>query len=391
MTRRIVVLGSTGSIGVQALDVLAQGRGAELPLQLVGLAAGSSWQPVLAQASAFSVDTVYFADDDAAVAARAALGDLATDGTIHIAASIDELLDRAEPDVVLNAVVGFAGLAASVATLERGIDLALANKESLVAAGELCLRIAERTGARIIPVDSEHSALQQCMSDSPLEEISSLVLTASGGPFRGMARADLANVSVAQALAHPTWNMGGKISIDSATLMNKGLELIEAMVLFDLPADAIETIVHPLSIVHALVRHRDGPLLAHLGWPDMRVPIAWALHWPVRPEIPARRLDLAQMPALTFEEPDLVTFRCLPLARDAARQGGGAPCVLNAANEVAVERFLAGQLSFLKIADVVDSTLQQVEAGAAPDSIEAAAELDARARDAARAHAGVEQ
>lgn len=391
MTRRVVVLGSTGSIGVQALDVLAEGRGAELPLQLVGLAAGTSWQPVLAQASAFAVDTVYFADPAAADAARTALGDLATDGTLHVVESIDELLDRTQPDVVLNAVVGFAGLAASIATLERGIDLALANKESLVAAGALCLSIAERTGARIIPVDSEHSALQQCMSDSPLEEISSLVLTASGGPFRGRVRADLANVTVAEALAHPTWNMGGKISIDSATLMNKGLELIEAMVLFDLPADDIETIVHPLSIVHALVRHRDGSLLAHLGWPDMRIPIAWALHWPVRPDVPARRLDLADMPALTFEEPDLATFRCLALARDAARQGGGAPCVLNAANEVAVERFLAGDLGFLEIADVVEDALQRVEAGPAPESLDAAADLDARARDAARSRAGIQQ
>jgi len=385
MTTRVVILGATGSIGVQALDVLVEARGAEQPLKLVGLGAGTSWQAVLAQATSFEVDHVYFADLDAAAEALTALGPLANvEGGIHVAATVDELLERTQPDIVLNAVVGFAGLAASLATLERGIDLALANKESLVAAGDLCLAVAERTGARIIPVDSEHSALQQCMADSPLEEIDSLVLTASGGPFRGRTRSDLAHVTVEEALAHPTWDMGGKISIDSATLMNKGLELIEAMVLFDLPADSVETIVHPHSIVHALVRHRDGSMLAHLGWPDMRVPIAWALHWPTRPTVAAaRRLDLAAMPALSFEEPDLDTFRCLALARDAARAGGGAPCVLNAANEIAVEHFLAGRLGFLQIADVVEQVLTDVPAGDAPASYDAAFALDAEARIAA--------
>jgi 1-deoxy-D-xylulose-5-phosphate reductoisomerase len=388
VTRRVVVLGSTGSIGVQALDVLAESRGSDDPLEIVGLSAGTSWQPLLLQASAFDVGMVYLADAGASALAQGALGNVAADGAIRVATSIEELLDNVEPHVVLNAIVGFAGLEASIATLERGIDLALANKESLVAAGGLCFEIAERTGARIIPVDSEHSALQQCLADSPDEEVESLVLTASGGPFRGRTRADLASVTVEQALKHPTWDMGGKISIDSATLMNKGLELIEAMVLFGLPEDAIETIVHPDSIVHALVRHRDGSLLAHLGWPDMRVPIAWALHYPVRPVVAsARRLDLAQMPSLSFEEPDLETFRCLALAREAARLGGGAPCVLNAANEVAVGVFLAGRLGFLEIADVVDATLGSVDVGSEPDSFDAAAELDASARTAAIAAA----
>ncbi|MCW2960906.1 MAG: 1-deoxy-D-xylulose 5-phosphate reductoisomerase [Thermoleophilia bacterium] len=384
MTRRIVVLGSTGSIGEQALDVLAAARGSEDPLQLVGLSAGTSFLPVLRQASAFDVHDVHLADDAAAEQARTMLGTAGGDGDIHVAASVEELLDRTQPDLVLNAVVGFAGLAATLAALERGIDVALANKESLVAAGELCLEVAHRTGASIIPVDSEHSALQQCLADSRPEEVESLVLTASGGPFRGRGRADLAAVTVEQALAHPTWDMGGKISIDSATLMNKGLELIEAMVLFDCDESAVETIVHPDSIVHALVRHRDGSLLAHLGWPDMRVPIAWALHHPMRPEVAsARRLDLAAMPALRFEEPDLETFRCLQLARDAARMGGGATCVLNAANEVAVEAFLAGQLGFLQIAEIVEHALTSVGDQPTPDSLDAARAIDAAGRQAA--------
>ena len=384
MTRRVVVLGSTGSIGVQALEVLAESRGSDDPLEVVGLSAGSSWQPLLMQASSFDVGMVYLADAGASALAQGALGNVAADGAIRVATSIEELLDSVEPHVVLNAIVGFAGLEASLATLERGIDLALANKESLVAAGGLCFEIADRTGSRIIPVDSEHSALQQCLGESPEEEVESLVLTASGGPFRGRTRDELASVTIEQALAHPTWSMGGKISIDSATLMNKGLELIEAMVLFGLPEHAVETIVHPDSIVHALVRHRDGSLLAHLGWPDMRVPIAWALHHPVRPAVAsARRLDLAQMPALSFEEPDLDTFRCLALAREAARIGGGAPCVLNAANEVAVGQFLDGRLGFLEIADVVEAALSAVDAGPEADSFETAAAIDADARRAA--------
>lgn len=382
MTKRVVVLGSTGSIGVQALDVVGDSIGGEEPLRLVGLSAGTRWQDALAQASSFDAHHVFIGDAGASATARDATG--GAGGGIHVCGSVGELLDRAEPDLVLNAVVGFAGLEATLETLERGIDVALANKESLVAAGDLCLDVAERTGASIIPVDSEHSAMQQCLADSMPDEVETLVLTASGGPFRGRTRSELSGVTVAQALDHPTWDMGGKITIDSATLMNKGLELIEAMVLFDLPESAVETVVHPHSIVHALVRHRDGSLLAHLGWPDMHVPIAWALHHPRRPHVArARRLDLVDMPALEFEAPDLDTFRCLALARDAARAGGGAPCVLNAANEVAVDAFLAGGLGFLDIAEVVAGTLDGIDAGPAPDSLDVARELDARARAAA--------
>jgi 1-deoxy-D-xylulose-5-phosphate reductoisomerase len=383
VTRRVLILGSTGSIGVQALEVLALARGSEDPLRVVGLAAGTRWQDTLAQASGFDVGAIYLADPEASARARDAIG--GADTAIHVSGTIVELIERTEPDLVLNAIVGFDGLEATLACLERGIDVALANKESLVAAGTLCLDIADRTGAAIIPIDSEHSALQQCMSDSLPEEISSLVLTASGGPFRGRARDELATVTVEQALDHPTWSMGGKISIDSATLMNKGLELIEAMVLFDLPEDRVETVVHPDSIVHALVRHRDGSLLAHLGWPDMRVPIAWGLHYPSRPSMPARELDLTAMPPLVFEQPDLETFRCLALARDAARAGDGAPCVLNGANEIAVAAFLAGELDFLGIASIVEAALGTVDDCAEPDSLDAARMLDAAARAAARA------
>ncbi|MEO6867441.1 MAG: 1-deoxy-D-xylulose-5-phosphate reductoisomerase [Gaiellales bacterium] len=382
--RRMLVLGSTGSIGVQALEVIAAARGGEDPLRLVGVAAGSSWQDVLAQASAFDVSSIYLEDAEASTRARDAVS--GAGGDIHVCASIEELIERSQPDLVLNAIVGSAGLAATHAALSRGIHVALANKESLVAAGNLCLDIADSTGASIIPVDSEHSALQQCLGDSTPEEVSSLVLTASGGPFRGRTREQLSGVTVEQALAHPTWSMGGKISIDSATLMNKGLELIEAMVLFDLPEHEVEVIVHPDSIVHALVRHRDGSMLAHLGWPDMRVPIAWALHYPVRPEVAvARRLELAQMPSLVFEEPDLATFRCLHLAREAGRTGAGAPCILNAANEVAVAAFLGGSIGFLQIAEVVEHVLGVVDAPGDPDSLEAVAALDVQARSAATA------
>ena len=383
--RRVLVLGSTGSIGVQALEVLLEARhGSGAELELVGLAAGTSWETMLAQASAFDVRHVHVADVEASARARDSI--TRANAPIHVHPSVPELIDAVDPDLVLNGIVGFAGLEATIAALDRGIDVALANKESLVAAGALCVDIAERTGASIIPVDSEHSALQQCLAGSEPEEVESLVLTASGGPFRGRSRAELVDVTVAQALDHPTWAMGGKITIDSATLMNKGLELIEAMVLFDLPEAQVETIVHPDSIVHSLVRHRDGSLLAHLGWPDMRVPIAWALHHPIRPAVAAaRRLDLASMPALAFEEPDLDTFQCLALARHAARAGGGAPCVLNAANEVAVAAFFAGRVGFLGIADVVASTLETMDTGRAPDSFDAARELDTRARAAALA------
>jgi 1-deoxy-D-xylulose-5-phosphate reductoisomerase len=350
--RRILIVGSTGSIGTQALDVIE--RSAEL--EVVGLAASGSWELLGDQAARHGVTRLALADTDAA--ARAA-----EHSDLEVLAGPEglvELITDTDCDLVLNALVGSAGLGPTVATLGEGIDLALANKESLVVGGELVTALAEATGAQLIPVDSEHSALHQLLATERPGTVDRLILTASGGPFRG--RTDLDGVSREEALAHPTWDMGGKITIDSATLMNKGLELIEAHHLFGTSYDRIDVVVHPQSIVHALVQLNDGASLAHLGYPDMRVPISYALHHPDRADVPVRRLDLVELGALTFEAPDLDTFGCLRLARHAAEAGGTAPCVLNAANEVAVHAFLAGELSFTGIARVIEATLSELPA-----------------------------
>jgi 1-deoxy-D-xylulose-5-phosphate reductoisomerase len=348
--RRVLIVGSTGSIGTQALDVVE--RSGEL--EIAGLAAGSSWELLLEQAGRFGVDRLALADPDAA--ARAGEHARVLGGPEGLV----ELIVETDCDLVLNALVGSAGLGPTVAALGEGIDLALANKESLVVGGELVTALAEATGAQLIPVDSEHSALFQLLARERPGTVDRLVLTASGGPFRG--RTDLDAVTVEEALAHPTWRMGGKITIDSATLMNKGLELIEAHHLFGVPYEAIDVVVHPQSIVHALVQLNDGASLAHLGYPDMRVPISYALHHPERADVPVRTLDLVELGSLTFEAPDEDTFACLRLAREAAQAGGTAPCVLNAANEVAVHAFLRGELSFTGIARVIDSTLAELPA-----------------------------
>jgi 1-deoxy-D-xylulose-5-phosphate reductoisomerase len=350
--RRILIVGSTGSIGTQALDVIE--RSAEL--ELVGLAASASWELLGEQAARHGVKRLALADPDAA--ARAA--EYSDAEVLAGAEGLVELITDSDCDLVLNALVGSAGLGPTVATLGEGIDLALANKESLVVGGELVTALAEATGAQLIPVDSEHSALHQLIGSERPGNVDRLVLTASGGPFRG--RTDLDGVTREEALTHPTWDMGGKITIDSATLMNKGLELIEAHHLFGTPYDRIDVVVHPQSVVHALVHLNDGASLAHLGYPDMRVPISYALHHPDRADVPVRALDLVELGALTFEAPDLDTFGCLRLARDAAEAGGTAPCVLNAANEVAVYAFLAGELSFTGIARVIESTLSELPA-----------------------------
>jgi 1-deoxy-D-xylulose-5-phosphate reductoisomerase len=351
--RRILIVGSTGSIGTQALDVVERNP----ELEVVGLAAASSWELLLEQAAAHGVRRVALADPDAA--ARASEH---AEGVEVLAGpeGLVELITDTDCDLVLNALVGSAGLGPTVAALGEGIDLALANKESLVVGGELVTALAEATGAHLLPVDSEHSALFQLIAGERPGTVDRLVLTASGGPFRG--RTDLDSVTREEALAHPTWDMGGKITIDSATLMNKGLELIEAHHLFGVPYDRIDVVVHPQSIVHALVHLNDGASLAHLGYPDMRVPISFALSHPDRVDVPVRTLDLVELGALTFEAPDLDAFPCLRLAREAAEAGGTAPCVLNAANEVAVHAFLAGDLSFTGIARVIESTLSELPA-----------------------------
>jgi 1-deoxy-D-xylulose-5-phosphate reductoisomerase len=342
--KRVALLGATGSIGRQAIEIVAAHPGLEL------CAAASGSTPL----------------DDVDAPLKQVGGDLT------------ELLERAQPDVVLNAVVGFAGIHATLWALEHGIDLALANKESLVAGGELALAAMTRGGGRILPVDSEHSALFQCLEGRELEQVHSLVLTGSGGPFRGRTRDELAAVTIEQALAHPTWRMGPKITIDSATLANKGLELIEAHFLFGIPYERVEVVVQPTSIVHSLVRFRDGATLAHLGYPDMRAPISYALTYPDRAATPLAPLDFASL-TLEFAQPDVDTFPMLALAREAGEKGGTAPCVFNAANEVAVAAFLAGQLSFLGIAEVVADALRAADTASARDTAELL-EADAAAR-----------
>jgi 1-deoxy-D-xylulose-5-phosphate reductoisomerase len=349
-----VILGSTGSIGVQALDVVS--RGTDDDLEVVGLSAGSDWEALTAQAREHGVQRIALADRDAA--ARA--GESWSGETLAGPDGLVNLITEAGCDLVLNAIVGSAGLVPTVAALGEGIDLALANKESLVVGGELVMQLADATGAAIIPVDSEHSALHQLLANEQTENVQRLILTASGGPFRGRSAEELEDVTVEQALAHPTWAMGGKITIDSATLMNKGLELIEAHHLFGTPYSEIDVVVHPQSIVHSLIQLRDGATLAHLGYPDMRVPISYGLHYPERVEVSVARLDLAELGALTFEPVDVETFSCLSLAREAGLSGGTAPCILNAANEVAVHAFLSGRMLFLEIAAVIEETLAQV-------------------------------
>jgi 1-deoxy-D-xylulose-5-phosphate reductoisomerase len=354
VSRRLLVLGSTGSIGTQALEIVERSP----ELELVGLSAGNSWEPLLAQAQAWGVGRVALADPHAA--ARAA--ESWTDGEVLSGPEgVVRLVVESGAELVLNALVGSAGLGPTVATLGEGIDLALANKESLVVGGELVMALAEGTGAQVIPVDSEHSALHQLIASEPPGTVDRLVLTASGGPFRGRSREELEDVTVEQALAHPTWRMGGKITIDSATLINKGLELIEAHHLFGTPYERIDVVVHPQSIVHSVIQLCDGASLAHMGYPDMRVPISYALHYPERVDVPVAPLDLAGLGALTFEPVDEHAFPCLTLARQAAVAGGTAPCVLNAANEVAVHAFLHGRLSFIGIVEVIAATLERLD------------------------------
>jgi 1-deoxy-D-xylulose-5-phosphate reductoisomerase len=342
--KRVALLGATGSIGRQALEIVA----GHPELELVAAASGT--QPI---------------------DGLAPLTQVGGDPT--------ELLVRAEPDVVLNAVVGFAGLSATLWALERGVTLALANKESLVAAGELALQAQERGGGLLLPVDSEHSAAFQCLEGRTREQVDSLVLTGSGGPFRGRRREELEEVTPEEALAHPTWIMGPKITVDSATLANKGLELIEAHFLFGLPYERIEVVLQPTSVVHALVRFRDGASLAHLGYPDMRVPISFALTYPERAATPVPPLDFSQGLVLEFEPPDSDTFPMLALARQAGEEGGTYPCAFNAANEVGVAAFLDGRLPFLGIAAAVEETLAEVDGAAARD-LDDLLEADAAAR-----------
>jgi 1-deoxy-D-xylulose-5-phosphate reductoisomerase len=351
--KRIALLGATGSIGRQALEVIA----GQPELSVCALSSGSQGLDELA--SLYGV------------------------ANVQVGGDVTDLLEASEPDVVLNAVVGFAGVGATLWALERGVTLALANKESLVAAGDLALEAWKRGGGALLPVDSEHSAVFQLLESRAPDTVDSIVLTASGGPFRNRPLRDLESVTVEEALAHPTWSMGPKITVDSATLANKGLELIEAHFLFDLPYERIEVVVHPSSVVHALVRFRDGAALAHLGYPDMRVPISYALTYPERVATSIPGLDFGAGMTLEFEPPDLERFPLLALARRAGESGGTYPCAFNAANEVAVSAFLDGRIGFPEIAGLVEDALAQVD-GVPVRDLDELTEADARARRVAQ-------
>jgi 1-deoxy-D-xylulose-5-phosphate reductoisomerase len=368
----VLILGSTGSIGTQALDVLSRSE----ELELIGLSAERSWEALVEQAREYEVGRIALVDEDAAGSAAQAW----TDGEVLSGPEgLVRLVVESGADLVLNALVGSAGLGPTVATLGEGIDLALANKESLVVGGELVSALAEATGAQITPVDSEHTALHQLLAGQSPGAVERLTITASGGPFRGRTHAELQDVTVEQALNHPTWEMGSMNTIGSATLMNKGLELMEAHHLFGTPYERIDVVVHPQSLVHGLIQLADGAHLAHIGPRDMRVAISYALHGGESVPLPIAPLNLATVGELTFEPVDLDAFPCLRLAREAALEGGTAPCVLNAANEVAVHAFLEGRLAFNGIPEVIDQTLT-VLPGAPVRAFESLYEADYEAR-----------
>ena len=370
---RLVILGATGSIGTQTLDVV---RMHPDKLEVVALAAGRRVDEAVRYAQEFGCGHLAFGDET--VRDAPALAQL--DADVHVgfgAAAVAALTQLDDVDVVLNALSGEAGMRASYDTLKAGRILALANKESLVVGGDLIMPLA--THETLLPVDSEHSAICQCYLGEFPHEARRIWLTCSGGPFRGMTRGELSQVTAAQALAHPTWNMGPKITIDSATLMNKGLEVIEAQHLFDVKTDDIRVVVHPQSCVHSMVEYVDGSVKAHLGVADMRIPIQFALSYPHRWESPAAQVDFTQVAPLEFLDPDLDTFRCLTLALEAGRAGGTLPCVMNAANEVAVAAFLADACRLTDIDATVEQVMEQV--GSEPvESLEQLEEIDARSR-----------
>ncbi len=374
---RIAVLGATGSIGVQTLEVA---RMHPKKVEVVALAAGRRVKETVAFALEFGASHVAFGDERVAGAASE-LAPLGPDVSLGFGAkAVAALTQLDDVDLVVNAMSGAAGLRASYATLAGGRKLALANKESLVVGGDLVMPLAKP--GLLLPVDSEHSAIWQCLKGEDAREAARIWLTCSGGPFRGFSRARLAQVTREQALAHPTWNMGPKISIDSATLMNKGLEVIEACHLFDVGVDDVRVVVHPQSCVHSMVEYVDGSVKAHLGVPDMRIPIQYALSFPHRWESPAPDIDFTALAPLEFSDPDLETFRCLALALDAGHAGGTAPCVMNAANEVAVACFLDGLCKLTDIDAAVEATLDALGRDDV-ESLEQLEHIDGRARQMA--------
>jgi len=376
---RVAIAGSTGSIGKQTLEVIAASESGKY--QLVALSANSSADEIIKQAKTFKPNLVVVNDESARKIVARELA--ATNPKIEVIADVAAMAGIA--DVVVNGVVGFAGLSVTIATLAAGKRLALANKESLIAAGPVVAPLRKISGAEIIPVDSEHCAIHQCLrsSQNNLRDVAKLLLTASGGPFRGQTKKSLEEVTIKDALKHPTWSMGPKITVDSSTLMNKGLEVIEAHELFGLDYDSIDVVVHPQSIVHSMVEFRDGATIAQLSLPDMRLPIAYALDYPNRSTVGFGAIDWTKLSRLDFEQPDRDTFRCLNLAYAAGRIGGTAPAWLSAANEVAVEAFLAGVVQWSQIASIIESTMQHHD-GLIATEVEDILEADAVARQWAR-------
>lgn len=380
--RTVAILGSTGSVGCNTIDLIRRDPAA---FRVEALTGNRNWQVLAQQAIETRARFVAICDDTYYPALKDALAGTETEVASGHAAVI-EAASR-DSDWVMAAIVGAAGLAPTLAAIRRGVVVALANKEVLVCAGELVTEEVKRHGATLLPVDSEHNAIFQVFDFDRVEAIEKIILTASGGPFRTFDRARMAGVTPAQAVKHPNWSMGAKISIDSATMMNKGLELIEARHLFDLPHEKIDIVVHPQSVIHSLVAYVDGSVLAQLGSPDMRTPIAYTLAWPARMESPSPRLDLPALAQLTFEAPDPVRFPALRLAREALAAGGSAPTVFNAANEIAVQAFLGASIGFLDIAAIVEETLTDLRVGPI-DCLDDVHNFDKHARDTASRLAG---
>ena len=372
--RRITILGSTGSVGSNTIDIVARSNGA---FAVEALTAHRNVAKLAEQALALKPKLAVVADDSL----YGALKDALAGQPIEVAAGPQAIVEAAErpAELVMAAIVGARGLPPVLAAARRGALVAFANKECLVCAGPLMIEEVRRHGATLLPVDSEHNAIYQCLDLNGREGVARVILTASGGPFRTADRSVMAAATPAQAVAHPTWTMGAKISVDSATMMNKGLEIVEASYLFDMPEERIDVLVHPQSVVHSLVEYADGSVLAQLGTPDMRTPIAYTLAWPRRMTVPSSRLDLVAVGRLEFEPPDPDRFPALRLARDALKRGGGAPAVLNAANEVAVAAFLDGKVGFLDIERVVEGTLERADGGALA-SLDDVYRTDAEAR-----------
>lgn len=384
MTKRITILGSTGSIGESTLDLIR--RAAPNELSVVSLTANSNAKKLAQQAIEFNADYVALASPENAHELKDALSGTKTEIGIGSKALIEAAQRQA--DFCMAAIIGAAGLEPTLAAVDQGMHVGLANKECLVCAGDLFMQRVISKGATLLPVDSEHNAIFQVLERDKPKGVRRLILTASGGPFREASFEKLQSVTRTDALAHPVWEMGAKISIDSATLMNKGLELIEASYLFDRPSSEIDVVVHPQSIIHSMVEYIDGSVLAQLGSPDMRTPIAYAMGWPKRMEAPVERLDFIKLSGLTFFEPDIVKFPALRLAREALVLGGKAPCVLNAANEIAVASFLNDEISFLDISKVVEQTLNKHAAktcfGVSPHDVNEILTIDLAARNTAR-------